>query len=153
MGAASPSAAAPSSGTPASGTPTSGARRPGVTTVLKVVGTLLAGWTVVFLGLFAVAEGAEGVGHLVQFLPLVIAIGIAWRWPIEGGLILIVVGSTLALLYPVVARGPLEMIVSTELVLLLPPVAGGVLFVVAGLRSRPGAATASPHDRGHRGAE
>ncbi len=126
----------PTSGTPTSGSPTSGVRRPGLTTILKVVGTLLAGWTAVFLGLFVVAEGPEGLAHLVQLVPLVIAIVLAWRRPIEGGIVLVVVGSTLALMYPVAASGPFEMIMSTEVVLLLPPVAGGALFVVAGLRSR-----------------
>lgn len=82
------------------------------------------------------AEGPGALLHLLQAAPLLVfAVG-AWRYPRAAGVVLLVVGGTLALANPSCARGPLEMKFSIELVLFLPPIVAGVLLVAAARAER-----------------
>ncbi len=97
------------------------------------------------LTLFTVGEimGGDwsGASHLVQLAPLVLLAWVGWRYPKIGGLLLVVIGIVLAVVYAVVTRGRLSVMTVglVELLILLPPVVAGGLFMLSGReRSRQG---------------
>lgn len=110
------------------------AGRPGLPFDLAKAAALVIGAAPVgLLALFAFGEAAagnvSGLGHLLQAVPLVILLVLAWWRPFVGGLALVAVAVGLAAVYLVVLGGPLSMKLVATVLFFGPPVVGGALFI------------------------
>jgi hypothetical protein len=92
----------------------------GLVACVLVVGQLL---------MFAVGEGVEGVGHLVQAAPLVLLMIVAWWRPLIGGTLIVLVGVGLAVTYIFSVGEPHPLVL---IMFFAPAIAGGLLLVAAG---------------------
>ena len=110
--------------------------------VALVVGAAWAGYwlwfgVVAYLGKEWLGLGAALVGWtfiLVLLAPFVAALVLAWRRPVPGGGLLILEALILCGL-PWISWRPTKILDSLPLV--LPPLVAGILFLAAGLSSRP----------------
>jgi hypothetical protein len=91
-----------------------------------------------FWTLFALAEGREGLSHLPMLLLMLGAIWLAWRREIVGGALLLFLGVSVMIAYPLLAhpRFPLSTVVFVLLTLGLPPLLAGLLLLLGGGRDR-----------------
>lgn len=93
---------------------------------------------VVVLGAFAIGEVASGdisgLQHVVQGLPLVVSAWLAWKWPLWGGAILIIVALVLAGIYLGMSGFPQVASLASAILLFAPPLIAGALFVAAARR-------------------
>jgi hypothetical protein len=96
---------------------------------LKRAGLLACSVVLGALLLFAVGEGVDGVGHLVQAAPLVLLMLIAWRRPLIGGALIALVGVGLAAAYALGVDEP-ELLVPA--LFFAPAILGGLLLIAAG---------------------
>lgn len=110
---------------------------------LKVAALVAAMPTVAVLLLFAFGETSggdiSGLQHLVQLLPLAVLFGLAWRFPLFGGVSLVVVALVVGALFPMVAADSerASTILLVELLFLTPPLVTGLLFFAAARAARP----------------
>ncbi|CCF84752.1 DUF7670 domain-containing protein [Nitrolancea hollandica] len=108
---------------------TSGAMR------FKIVGLILLLIPVLILTFFAVGESIggdlSGLGHLIQAAPLVILALLAWKRPRAGGLLLIGLGTLLALGFLLFTNNPEPIAI---LLVFGPPILSGLLFLMAARR-------------------
>ncbi len=89
------------------------------------------------LGLAEVASGnSSGLLHGLQAAPLILIAILAWKKPMVGGSILLIVAGALAITYPLGLNSIDAMTLAvTELVLFVPPLVAGLLFIAAAKRS------------------
>jgi hypothetical protein len=103
-----------------------------------------------FVSVFFVAETiggglAESFGHLIQLLPLLMLAALSWRRPRLAGWILVILGSAIAIAYPVwavSARSLPPLTVGLVEIFMVLPVIAGILLLFSmkspsGNRSRP----------------
>lgn len=100
---------------------------------LKITGMAILLLPIFFLSAFLFGEtfGGDitGLIHLVQVLPLILLLFLAWRWPKIVGVILVVLGLIAGILYFLSTRFPIQTIILVEAIVFLPPViAGAFLF-------------------------
>lgn len=96
---------------------------------LKALGLLACAFVLGELLLFAVGEGAEGLGHVVQAAPLALLLIIAWWRPLVGGALIVVVAVGLAVAYWLSIDEPLALLVA---LFFAPALVGGLLLVAGG---------------------
>lgn len=100
---------------------------------LKLLAILISVLPVGFLLFFLIGEtidGMEGsIVHLAQLLPVLAILIFAWKKPQLGGVILVVIGALLALIYAGFMNIPTPALLIVEAVLFLPPIASGILFI------------------------
>lgn len=102
--------------------------------LVKAAATAIAGVTVAFLLWLAPGKGNEGLGMVLALAPLVGTLAVAWRWPTAAGVLLLVVGGLVLLIYLVsVSRSG---VAGADLPLLAPPLAAGLVFLLAGRLAR-----------------
>jgi hypothetical protein len=108
---------------------------------LKAIGMALLLVPLGFLGLFMVGEVAggdvSGLSHAVQALPLILVAAAAWRWPLQAGAVMVLVGLGIVVVYAILASSRFELgtILIVEAVLAV-PIVSGALFVLAGRPER-----------------
>lgn len=98
---------------------------------LKALGLLSCGLVVGLLLLFAVGEGVEGFGHLLQAAPLVALMMLAWWRPLIGGTLILAIAIGLVTIY-VVRVGDSQLAV--VMMFFVPTIVGGLLLIAAGRR-------------------
>lgn len=95
---------------------------------------------IVVLAAFAIGEVAagdiSGLQHVGQGLPLVALAWLAWKWPLWGGAILIVLTLVLAGIYVGMSGFPQSALLPNAVLLFAPPLMAGSLFVAAARRGR-----------------
>lgn len=102
-------------------------------TSLKRLGIGILIVPVGFLSLFLFGEvlsgDMSGLGHLFQILPLILILGLAYKKPFAGGLLLLFSGLVLGILY--MLRAPFEpmTILLVEVSLFVPPFLSGLLLI------------------------
>lgn len=103
--------------------------------ILHLFGLSIIGVPIIFLLIFLVGETVggdiSGLGHLVQLLPILILLIIAWKFPFAGGILFTSIGLVLGIMYAISAEFPLETILIVEAVLFLPLVITGISFILA----------------------
>jgi len=72
-----------------------------------------------------------GLSHLIQALPLAILIVLASKKPRLAGILLMLSGLVLGILYPLKAPFNLKTILLVELILFIPPIVSGALLVLS----------------------
>jgi hypothetical protein len=97
---------------------------------LKTVGLLACSVVVGQLLLFAVGEGVDGVGHLVQATPLLLLMLLAWWRPLIGGALIVLAAIGLATAYVVGVGEPQPLVL---ILFFAPAILGGLSLVGAGL--------------------
>jgi hypothetical protein len=108
----------------------------GVSRWLKALGLIACAVPLGVLLMFAVGEGLEGWGHLLQAAPLVLLVVLAWWRPLIGGALIALVGIGLAAVFTLGGPGDPQMDPSANLfvywVLFAPAIVGGLLLAAAG---------------------
>jgi len=108
---------------------------------LKATGMALLLVPLGFLGLFMVGEVAggdvSGLSHAVQALPLVLVAVAAWRWPLQAGAMMVLIGLGIVVVYAILAssRFGLGTILIVESILAV-PIVSGAMFMLAGRPER-----------------
>ena len=100
----------------------------------RVIGYCFLAIPTIILLLFFFGEvfGGDITGfiHLVQLIPIIIIIFVLWKWPKAGGIILIILGISFAVLYAVSMfsnQNPVGFI-TTEALLFVPLILAGISF-------------------------
>lgn len=107
---------------------------------LKLLGLLCCAGPLGVLLMFALGEGVigEGIGHVIQALPLAVVLAFAWWRPLAGGALLTIAAAVLGGAYASAGGGTATpWWLQTFLMLFVPVILGGLLFVAAGLVARP----------------
>jgi hypothetical protein len=103
--------------------------------VLRNIGIGLLLIPLSFLLLFTFGEvfsgDISGLSHLFQAAPLVLLIVLAYKKPYIAGVILLLAGLGLGILYPLKAPFNLQTIVIVEMVLFIPPCVAGLLLMLS----------------------
>lgn len=103
---------------------------------LKALGLVVCAVPIAILLAFAVGEGIEGWGHLLQAAPLLVLIVVAWWRPLVGGALIALIGIGLAAIFWLGGPGDPQMDPSAHLfvyaALIAPAVVGGILLAAAG---------------------
>jgi hypothetical protein len=103
--------------------------------VLKKIGIGLLLIPLCFLLLFTFGElfsgDISGLSHLIQAAPLVFLILLASKKPCLGGIILLIVGLILGILYVLRAPFNLQTIFYVEILLFVPPFISGLLLILS----------------------
>ncbi len=73
----------------------------------------------------------SGLSHLIQAAPLLLLLFLAYKKSFIGGLILLLTGITLGILYPLKAPFEPRTIFFVEITLFLPPVIAGLLLILS----------------------
>ncbi len=102
-----------------------------------ITGLLWAGlWT--FFGFASgIVEGLGLLGTLIHTLVpgmvFLASVAFAWKWELIGGVVLIIEGLLVAVLYPIMAADLIEtgVIALVLLTMGLPPLAAGVLYLLS----------------------
>lgn len=106
---------------------------------LKWTGLLLLAFFAAFNLLFAIGElGTEDYSGLIHLLPVIltaILAYLAWKWPLGGGILLILVGIIFVVKF-IVSMPQLKDMLLASLLLAGPLLAAGVLFFITGIKLR-----------------
>lgn len=102
------------------------------------IGLLLIPLGVLLLFLFGEVFSGEisGLSHLVQAVPLLLLLFLALKKPFIAGIALILIGITLAVLYPLRAPFNLSTIFIVEVLLFLPPIVSGILLIISSKKDK-----------------
>lgn len=101
-------------------------------TVLKSIGVGILLIPILFLAMFAIGEiTSGGIGHVIQLLPIIALLVVAWRYPLIGGTILIISSIVLGALYATSVGFIWSVIAVVESFLFIPLLVAGILFAIA----------------------
>jgi hypothetical protein len=97
------------------------------------IGLLIIPLGVLFLFAFGEVFSGEisGFQHLVQAAPIIILAFLAYKKPFVGGLLLLIAGLTLGILYALRAPFNFQTIVLAELLLFVPPAISGSILILS----------------------
>ena len=102
---------------------------------LKITGMAILLLPIFFLSAFLFGEtfGGDitGLIHLVQVLPLLLLLFLAWKWPKIVGVVLVVLGLVAGSLYFSSAHFPTQAVLLVEAVVFLPPVVAGIFLFLS----------------------
>lgn len=103
--------------------------------LLKRIGLGLLLIPIGFLFLFLFGEvfsgDMSGFSHILQILPFLVLVYIAWRWPFWGGIVLLLLSIMFGALYAIDVLFPWQTVLLVELVLFLPPFISGTLLILS----------------------
>jgi hypothetical protein len=106
--------------------------------LLKKIGIGLLLIPLAFLLFFTFGEvfsgDISGLSHLIQAAPLVLLMLLASKKSFLGGIILLIVGLFLGILYPLRAPFNLQTIFLVEILLFVPPFISGLLLILSSKR-------------------
>ena len=110
--------------------------------ILKILALLPVGWIVLVSLVFGIGESLGGdVGGLMHLVPVVVlglAVWLCWRYPLWGGIILLVMAlfRILAIIPELFLRPPDSVWNPSLFLLIIMPGISGGLFLYAGLWER-----------------
>lgn len=95
-----------------------------------------------FWGFFLVASILCEPFQATAFTPIaifllffVVPVFIAWRWERIGGILLLLIGHAVFVVYPLVMNVPLATILMVYLTMAFPPLLAGLLFFISGRKT------------------
>lgn len=97
----------------------------------KIAGIVFAIVPILFLLVFAVGEGASGIGHYGQLVPIALLTIFGWYTPRPVGFVMIFAGIALMILYAISAHGSVTLaaIALVEVIVFIPMILSGFSFL------------------------
>jgi hypothetical protein len=80
------------------------------------------------------AQNPHGATHLLQLMPFVLLIVLAWRFPHATGTVLVMTGSASAIAFLAVIALPPVVAIVTAVVAFMPPIVAGVMLLNGSVR-------------------
>ncbi|HSG42327.1 MAG TPA: hypothetical protein VLA72_04150 [Anaerolineales bacterium] len=100
---------------------------------MKIAALVFPGMPLVILLLFAIGETAggdwSGLGHLIQAIPLVLLMWLGWKYPLWGGILLLVLSFIAGYSFANPLAGSDWL--SPLLIIVAPLILSGILFLSA----------------------